>query len=556
MNTTIIYRLISPVLFTRIEVPQKGTILELKKEIEKITKIPPKDQKIYFDIKHTKKITNKDNDFIKNLKLKEGEAIYLDNTPSKDIIQPKSENKCNHGANEVCINCIDSKKNQKKQTEPEKNKKNVNEELRKKMGLTEKCNHAPGQKCLYCIGPIDTKNESKFTCQHGEGGKCPNCVGKEFISDAKHISFDQYINEQKQKCKGTHEPTTVCINCMPPSQIIYKKKKNCNNHPPEHICNECMPPNVILNRQVYRHVDYVSFMNKEEIELFLQPWIKEFFQKQRMAYLFGYYAKDPNYPDGVRAVVEALYEPPQIGDIESVEPNPDKDIERIDRIAQGLTLECIGWIFTTLKEKSVALSSYDIRKAARYQQEYLINHPSGCKISRFITCVVKPNDVGDCEIEVYMVSDMCQALERDNIFDDTLKDKKTIQVRKPKKGEILPTIYMEGKPTNKFDPDFFIVNIAHGIPQNKKDQNILKTYDFPVAARVPKGIVTYSMVKNYFKTHLKDKPNIKCANLFFLLYLSKKIDVVTAENYAKQISEGKLDWDLLKEILSQIGLAI
>ena len=56
MSTTIIYRLISPVLFTRIEVPQKGTILELKKEIEKITKIPPKDQKLYFDMKHTKKI--------------------------------------------------------------------------------------------------------------------------------------------------------------------------------------------------------------------------------------------------------------------------------------------------------------------------------------------------------------------------------------------------------------------------------------------------------------------------------------------------------------------
>ena len=57
-----------------------------------------------------------------------------------------------------------------------------------------------------------------------------------------------------------------------------------------------------------------------------------------------------------------------------------------------------------------------------------------------------------------MVSDMCQALERDHIFDE-LKDKKLMQVRKAKRGEILPTIYMEGKESSKFDPDFFIVNI-------------------------------------------------------------------------------------------------
>ena len=550
MSTTIIYRLISPVLFTRIEVPQKGKILDLKNEIEKITKIPVKEQKIYFDQQHKKKITNKDTDFISSLKLKEGEPIFLDNTPSKDIIKPTNENKCNHGANEVCINCIDSKKKSQKSNNSETNKKNINEELRKKMGLTEKCTHGPGQKCLYCMGPVDTKQELKYTCQHGEGGKCPNCIGKEFISNAKHISFDQFINDKKQKCKGTHELNTVCINCMPPSQISYLKKKNCPNHPPEQICNECMPPNAILNRQIYRHVDYVSFLNKEEIELFLQPWIKGFFQKQRMAYLFGYYAKDPNYPDGVRAVVEALYEPPQIGDENGVQPYNDKDIEKIDEITKELSFECIGWIFTTLKEKGVALCSYDIRKAARYQQEYMINHPSGCKISRFITCAVKPNDVGDCEIEVYMVSDMCQSLERDHIFDDTLRDKKTIQIRKPKKGEILPTIYMEGKPTNKFDPDFFIVNIAHGVPQNKKDQNILKTYDFPIPSREPKGIVTQKMINDYFKKHSNDKPEIKCANFYFLLYISKKIDIETAKTYAKQIYQGKIDWDLLKEILS------
>ena len=82
--------------------------------------------------------------------------------------------------------------------------------------------------------------------------------------------------------KGTHETSIVFINCIPPTQIKYIKKKKCSNHPSEQVYNECMPPNVILNRQIYRHVDFVSFMNHEEIDLFLQPLIKGLFQTQRM----------------------------------------------------------------------------------------------------------------------------------------------------------------------------------------------------------------------------------------------------------------------------------
>jgi len=55
--------------------------------------------------------------------------------------------------------------------------------------------------------------------------------------------------------------------------------------------------------------------------------------------------------------------------------------------------------------------------------------------------------------------------------------------------------------------------------------NILKTYDFPVACRTDKGVVTDSMIKDYFKKHKKDKPLIKYSNFYFLLYLSKVIDI-------------------------------
>lgn len=38
-----------------------------------------------------------------------------------------------------------------------------------------------------------------------------------------------------------------------------------------------------------------------------------------MGFLYGYYAEDPNYKNGIRAIVEAIYEPPQKGNFGSVE---------------------------------------------------------------------------------------------------------------------------------------------------------------------------------------------------------------------------------------------
>lgn len=55
--------------------------------------------------------------------------------------------------------------------------------------------------------------------------------------------------------------------------------------------------------------------------------------------------------------------------------------------------------------------------------------------------------------------------------------------------------------------------------------NILKTYDFPVASRTDKGIVTDIMIKDYLKKHKKDEPLVKYANFYFLLYLAKVIDI-------------------------------
>ena len=43
-------------------------------------------------------------------------------------------------------------------------------------------------------------------------------------------------------------------------------------------------------------------------------WQQTGMYEQRMAWLYGYYSEHPHIPDGVRVNVEAIYEPPQIGD--------------------------------------------------------------------------------------------------------------------------------------------------------------------------------------------------------------------------------------------------
>ncbi len=85
--------------------------------------------------------------------------------------------------------------------------------------------------------------------------------------------------------------------------------------------------------------------------------------EQRMGWLYGYYSEDPNYPEGVRVNVEAVYEPPQIGEMGGVHALEDPLGTKVDMIAEALSLERVGWIFTSLNQ-DVFLTSQEVRKIA------------------------------------------------------------------------------------------------------------------------------------------------------------------------------------------------
>lgn len=56
-------------------------------------------------------------------------------------------------------------------------------------------------------------------------------------------------------------------------------------------------------------------------------------------------------------------------------------------------------------------------------------------------------------------------------------------LREPASNEMIPSVVKEGKTVKEFEPDFFIVSLAHGQPKSKKDYNILKNHDFPAPNR-------------------------------------------------------------------------
>lgn len=150
-------------------------------------------------------------------------------------------------------------------------------------------------------------------CHHGPSGKCIHCVPvepydleylKKINSSTKYVSFHAYL----KKLQGGPDKAKFCnlenLNC--------KIKPGCKEHPvwPKGICNKCQPPTIYLNRQNYRHVDNVMFENGQIVERFLNFWRKS--GHQRAGFLFGRYEAYDGVPLGIRAVVAAIYEPPQV----------------------------------------------------------------------------------------------------------------------------------------------------------------------------------------------------------------------------------------------------
>ena len=64
-------------------------------------------------------------------------------------------------------------------------------------------------------------------------------------------------------------------------------------------------------------------------------------------------------------------------------------------IANALGLQLVGHLFTrTAKEENSAiLESHEIRRMAKMQQDYMVEHPFGHKVSKLVTVVLQPKGI-------------------------------------------------------------------------------------------------------------------------------------------------------------------
>lgn len=97
------------------------------------------------------------------------------------------------------------------------------------------------------------------------------------------------------------------------------------------------------------------FENTALVERFLNYWRTT--GHQRMGFLYGSYEVNNDVPLGIRAVVAAIYEPPQESTRNSIKLLPDERAQEIDVLAAKLGLGKIGWIFTDLISDDAALGT-------------------------------------------------------------------------------------------------------------------------------------------------------------------------------------------------------
>ncbi len=57
-----------------------------------------------------------------------------------------------------------------------------------------------------------------------------------------------------------------------------------------------------------------------------------------------------------------------------------------------------------------------------------------------------------------------------------------MKIREAKEGELVPVMLCKNKPAKSCDPDYFIINVSHGVPKTTKFAYIKRSF-FPVENR-------------------------------------------------------------------------
>ncbi|KAJ2777471.1 nuclear protein localization protein 4 [Coemansia javaensis] len=341
-------------------------------------------------------------------------------------------------------------------------------------------------------------------CKHGANGMCEYCAPIEpydaaYLADKgiKHMSFHAHLRKTlaAHKIRGDISGA-LPANVPPPlDEPDYRVRASCGGgHAPwpEAICSKCQPPAVMLQRQPFRMVDNVKFASPDVVDRLVAFWRAT--RCQRFGLLYGRYDRSPDVPLGIKAVVEAIYEPAQAWEPDGVRVDLESDAfareaARADAAAAACGMRPVGMIFTDLTPAADAgkvlfrrhadsyfLTSLECRLAAHMQ----LRHPSPCRwarggrfASKFVTCCVSGNSDGDVEVSAWQVSASAMAMvAADLVVPSNAPAKMCVQ--EAAGARYVPDVFYRytneynlpvtanAKPA--FPVEYLLVNLTHGFP--------------------------------------------------------------------------------------------
>lgn len=202
---------------------------------------------------------------------------------------------------------------------------------------------------------------------------------------------------------------------------------------------------------------------------------------------------------GIKAVVEAIHEPPQEGLADGVEIGfPWEDEERVQNLAKACGLSVVGMIYTDLiaEDKDDASKKSGMVKYKRHANSFFLSslevifsatiqrrHPNPSKFSdsgkfssKFVTCVLSGDKDGQIAVEAYQVSDQAMAMVEADMIEASV-DPGVMRVKEEEATRYIPDVFfryknsygIEVKESAKpcFPVEYLLVNVCLSVTHSR-----------------------------------------------------------------------------------------